>query len=174
MREPFESQPLIVCTAHIHWDPEFCDVKLIQTMMLMHELRNFVDEAAQLFGMVPSGQHAEPNSIPLILCGDLNSLPDSGVVEYLSKGRISVQHPDFKELAYRDCLRKLSPIVDKNANDHYTHPFELVKAYQDDVMPFTNYTLVDAVALSPSLLITQILAATTSRASSITSSALGS
>ena len=25
-----EKQNLLVCTAHIHWDPEFCDVKLIQ------------------------------------------------------------------------------------------------------------------------------------------------
>lgn len=24
------SQAVLVCTAHIHWDPEFCDVKLIQ------------------------------------------------------------------------------------------------------------------------------------------------
>jgi len=31
--------PLVVCTAHIHWDPEYCDVKLVQTMMLMHELQ---------------------------------------------------------------------------------------------------------------------------------------
>jgi hypothetical protein len=31
-------QPLLVCTAHIHWDPQYCDVKLVQTMMLMHEV----------------------------------------------------------------------------------------------------------------------------------------
>lgn len=143
--ETFESQPLIVCTAHIHWDPEFCDVKLIQTMMLMHELRNFVDNAAACFDMVPNGStgsiKADPNSIPVILCGDLNSLPHSGVVEFLTKGRISVEHADFKELAYRDCLRRLCPVVDKNTND-YTHPFDMVKAYQDDIMPFTNYTYV--------------------------------
>ena len=28
-------QHLLVATAHIHWDPEFCDVKLVQTMMLV-------------------------------------------------------------------------------------------------------------------------------------------
>jgi CCR4-NOT transcription complex subunit 6 len=27
-----------VATAHIHWDPEFCDVKLIQTMMLVDQV----------------------------------------------------------------------------------------------------------------------------------------
>ena len=27
-----EKQHVLVCTAHIHWDPEFCDVKLIQVL----------------------------------------------------------------------------------------------------------------------------------------------
>ena len=35
-------QPLLVATAHIHWDPEFCDVKLIQTMMLVGEPFQFL------------------------------------------------------------------------------------------------------------------------------------
>ena len=35
-------QLVLVCTAHIHWDPEFCDVKLIQTIMLMSEIRQIV------------------------------------------------------------------------------------------------------------------------------------
>ena len=33
-------QPLLVCTAHIHWDPQYCDVKLMQTMMLMNEVKH--------------------------------------------------------------------------------------------------------------------------------------
>jgi CCR4-NOT transcription complex subunit 6 len=33
-------QPLLVCTAHIHWDPQYCDVKLVQTMMLMNEVKH--------------------------------------------------------------------------------------------------------------------------------------
>ena len=31
--------PLLVATAHIHWDPEFSDVKLIQTMMLVDQVK---------------------------------------------------------------------------------------------------------------------------------------
>ena len=37
-------QRLLVATCHIHWDPDYCDVKLIQTMMLMNELKNIMDE----------------------------------------------------------------------------------------------------------------------------------
>lgn len=36
--------PLVVSTAHIHWDPEFCDVKLIQSMMLVQEINTLLDE----------------------------------------------------------------------------------------------------------------------------------
>jgi CCR4-NOT transcription complex subunit 6 len=68
--------PLLVCTAHIHWDPEFCDVKLVQTMMLMHELRLIADE------FNPPGlpnKNVPPNDkVHLLMCGDFNSLPESG------------------------------------------------------------------------------------------------
>ncbi|KAH9419864.1 CCR4-NOT transcription complex subunit 6-like [Dermatophagoides pteronyssinus] len=138
--QPFESQPLVVCTAHIHWDPEYCDVKLIQTMLMMRELQKFIDQSATMFNLSTNTEkQVDPNSIPLIICGDFNSLPDSGVVEYLSRGRISVEHPDFKKLAYKLCLRKVCPVVDQNEKD-YTHPFDIVKAYADGVLPFTNYT----------------------------------
>ena len=37
-------QQVLVSNVHIHWDPEFKDVKLIQTVMLMHELMNIMQE----------------------------------------------------------------------------------------------------------------------------------
>jgi len=129
------NQPLLVCTAHIHWDPEFCDVKLIQTMMLMSEVRTILEESATSFR--PGATKTDPNSVPLILCGDLNSLPDSGVIEFLSSGRIAADHADFKELGYRDCLRKLSSTENKN---EFTHPFKLARAYSGEELPYTNYT----------------------------------
>ena len=67
-------QPILIATAHMHWDPEFSDVKLIQTMMLMSELKKIVEESNLSFH--PTTQDC--NTIPMILCGDLNSLPDSG------------------------------------------------------------------------------------------------
>ena len=30
-----QHQQILVCTAHIHWDPEFCDVKLIQVHYIL-------------------------------------------------------------------------------------------------------------------------------------------
>ena len=64
----------MVSTAHIHWDPEYSDVKLIQTMMLISELKKIIEETIQNYKL----GNTDINTIPLILCGDLNSLPDSG------------------------------------------------------------------------------------------------
>lgn len=73
-----QRQPILVATCHVHWDPEFCDVKLIQTMMLMNELKNIIEETQT--SLRPGSTAPDSNSIPLILCGDLNSLPESGTL----------------------------------------------------------------------------------------------
>ncbi|XP_045487869.1 CCR4-NOT transcription complex subunit 6 isoform X1 [Pieris rapae] len=124
------SQPILVCTAHIHWDPEFCDVKLIQTMMLSNELRSILDDSARTLRLT-----GQKDNVQLLLCGDFNSLPDSGVVEFLSAGRVSADHRDFKALAYANYLRRMP------GSDHeFTHNFKLASAYSEDIMPYTNYT----------------------------------
>ncbi|XP_037912958.1 CCR4-NOT transcription complex subunit 6-like isoform X2 [Hermetia illucens] len=128
------AQPILVCTAHIHWDPEFCDVKLIQTMMLSNELKTILDEASHSFR---PGHKFDTNSVQLLLCGDFNSLPDSGVIEFLGSGRVSMDHQDFKELGYKSCLQRLLP--SENSNE-FTHSFKLASAYSEDIMPYTNYT----------------------------------
>lgn len=131
-------QPFLVCTAHIHWDPEFCDVKLIQTMMLSQELRGILDDAAHTL-RTSENINTDPCNIQMVLCGDFNSLPDSGVIEFLSSGRVSLDHKDFKDLSYKQCLEKISG-CDKS-ND-FTHSFKLASAYSEDIMPYTNYTYV--------------------------------
>ncbi|XP_036323888.1 CCR4-NOT transcription complex subunit 6-like isoform X1 [Rhagoletis pomonella] len=127
------SQPLLVCTAHIHWDPEFCDVKLIQTMMLSNELKTIIDEASHSFR---PGHKNDANSVQLLLCGDFNSLPDSGVIEFLGKGRVAMDHQDFKDMGYKLCLQRLL----SNDTSEFTHSFKLASAYSEDIMPHTNYT----------------------------------
>ncbi|MBN3320127.1 CNO6L protein, partial [Atractosteus spatula] len=139
--KPFpEKQLLLVANAHMHWDPEYSDVKLIQTMMFISELKNIVEKASN---SAKSDSACDPGSIPIVLCADLNSLPDSGVVEYLSNGGVAENHKDFKELRYNECLMNFS-CNGKNGNSDgcFTHNFQLKSAYESNLMPYTNYTYV--------------------------------
>ena len=129
-----ERQMMLVCTAHIHWDPEYCDVKLIQTLMLTNEVKGIIEQASREFKA--QSQNVDCN-IPVVICADLNSLPDSGVIEYLRTGRIQANHIDFKDLGYDLCLQKIN--TSEKASE-LTHNLKLDCAYDKELMPCTNYT----------------------------------
>lgn len=61
----------------------------------------------------------------------------AGVVEFLSAGRVSSEHRDFKELGYAGSLRRMA-----GSEHEFTHNFKLASAYSEDIMPYTNYTSV--------------------------------
>ena len=84
------------------------------------------------------GHKADASNIQLLLCGDFNSLPDSGVVEFLNQSRIAANHADFKEFVYKNCLGKVSTYSDKT--NEFTHPFRMASAYSTDMMQYSNYT----------------------------------
>ncbi|XP_071808360.1 CCR4-NOT transcription complex subunit 6-like [Asterias amurensis] len=133
-------QLMLVANVHIHWDPEYSDVKLIQTIMFMNELKKIVDEESISFrpgGGSGVSRTPENTPIPLVLCGDLNSLPDSGVIEYLEHGKVSVHHEDFKDIHYK-VLRNFSSNTEQNG--HITHSFSLQGAYHNQSVQYTNYT----------------------------------
>ncbi|KAJ8022709.1 CCR4-NOT transcription complex subunit 6-like [Holothuria leucospilota] len=131
-------QRLLVANVHIHWDPEYSDVKLLQMMMFMQELQKVLDEESQSLrpgGSNQSSRGSDDNQLPLILCGDLNSLPESGVLEYLEKGRVSVTHEDFKDIDYK--ILRMSNNFD---NGYITHNFKLARAHLNTPQEFTNFT----------------------------------
>lgn len=163
MKTPQEQQLILVANAHMHWDPEYSDVKLIQTMMFLSELKSIAERASG--SLATDSPTSDPSSIPIVLCADLNSLPDSGetvwtlllvtsgftlvwfpfsplwgagVVEYLSNGGVAENHKDFKELRYNECLTNFS--CNGNSDGSITHSFQLKSAYDSTLMPYTNYT----------------------------------
>ena len=152
----------VIANAHIHWDPAYRDVKLVQVALLLEEIEKIANGFAkypppkptmdgelltpsELSTSTPPPQADEsegpnldavgtavdgsepttdadsqppPNSaqssqphrspptyadgtkIPLIICGDFNSGPDSGVCEILSTGSLPPDHPDFMSHMY--------------------------------------------------------------------------
>jgi CCR4-NOT transcription complex subunit 6 len=128
---------LIVANVHMHWDPEFRDVKLVQAGLLLDELerigQRFAKYPAKLDvkeGFPPAPHYDDGNKIPTILCGDFNSMPGSGVYEFLSRGSVKGSHEDFMNYTYGDYTA--------NGLQHH-HEFKSAYAHIGE-LPFTNYT----------------------------------
>ncbi|ROW16049.1 hypothetical protein VPNG_02501 [Cytospora leucostoma] len=146
---------MIVANAHLAWEPELADVKLIQTAILMENVtkqaekyarwppcrdKKFIqlapeddEEQEPVPEAAPSQEYRNNTDIPLFVCGDYNSTNSSSVYELLSKGRVSHDHPDFGGRQYGSFTR-----------DGIEHPFNLRSSYSPlnntpDEMPFTNY-----------------------------------
>lgn len=146
---------LIVVNAHIHWDPAYKDVKLIQTAILMEEVTNLskkyakmpacTDKTAFRFSEpedgteshrstpaepAPSMEYSNGDEIPLLICGDFNSSPDSAVYDLLAHGGLIEEHPDLENRLYGNLTRL-----------GMSHPFSLRSAYNSiGELGFTNYT----------------------------------
>ena len=145
---------VIMATTHLHWDPTFDDVKIIQTAVMMEEITRLADawskhppcKDKQLFpyskadedptsadepiNMAPSQEYSNGAAIPLIVCGDFNSIPGSGVHELLNTGSLAPDHPQLQDFHYGNFTR-----------EGMAHPFQLKSAYGSiGELQFTNYT----------------------------------
>ena len=77
-------------STHIFWDPSYEYVKLMQAQMQIEELLNLQKQHTT--------DPAHP--LPLILAGDYNSTPDSGVYELFSTGTLSPDHPHWRNMNF--------------------------------------------------------------------------
>ncbi|CAG8501267.1 11503_t:CDS:2 [Acaulospora colombiana] len=120
---------IIVVNCHIHWDPSYADVKLVQVAMLMDEL----DKLAHRWCTLPSQSpynYSDPHKISTIICGDFNSTPDSGVYEFLSRGTIGQDHGDFGDHIYGSYT-----------SEGLSHKLSLKSSYSNiEELPFTHFT----------------------------------
>ncbi|KAH3666524.1 hypothetical protein OGAPHI_003521 [Ogataea philodendri] len=112
---------VVLANTHLHWDPEFNDVKTMQVAVLLEELRMLL--------LKYTNSKDELNKIPLIICGDFNSQTDSAVYQLFSQGAVK-EHYDFKGRDYG-----------KFTSEGFNHPFHLKSAYGAiNELPFTNFT----------------------------------
>ena len=127
---------LIVANAHMHWDPEFRDVKLVQAAMLLEQLEVTGNRFAKMLPQVKLTQGRQPPKyssgmqIPTLVCGDFNSTPDSGVYEFMSKGSAPGNHEDF-----------MNHIYGTYTSEGLKHNYAMRSAYGNvGELPFTNLT----------------------------------
>lgn len=117
-----EGYQILIGNVHIHWDPMFKDVKLLQILLLLEQLVNI--------------RQTHPG-LDMVITGDFNSLPDSGVYEILSKGILPPQHIDFCKYVYEPFYSEGSQhslsFKDAYASDDASLTYSSARA-------FTNYT----------------------------------
>ncbi|KAJ2850273.1 Glucose-repressible alcohol dehydrogenase transcriptional effector [Coemansia brasiliensis] len=141
---------LFVANAHVHWDPEFVDVKMVQAAMLTEELATLIqkhapgmsstqgsnsggsgDSEAHRVQLHLQAQQKQFQKVAAIICGDFNSTPDSGLYEFLSRGRLDKEHEE---------LARLEPYADYKKYG-LRHPFGLKSAYASkEELPLTNFS----------------------------------
>jgi CCR4-NOT transcription complex subunit 6 len=148
---------IILVNAHLTWDIQLSDVKVIQTGILMEQVTKLAEKYARwpplkdkkmIIPPVGEGDEAPPpqaepgpsqeyrtnTEIPLLVCGDFNSTEDSAVYELMNKGRIPPNHAELDSYHYGAFTR-----------DGIEHPFSLRDSYAHtkgtaDELQFTNYT----------------------------------
>ena len=135
VRLPRQSIQVCVANTHLYSNHQRPDVKLWQAYALMRELENFVLQ----------------RDIALVVCGDLNSEPDSAVYELITEGALNTHRP---ELDIPDNIRVLPDL------SNIMHSIELVSvmnAAMGDEPIFTNFTAkfrgtLDYICYTPSRL----------------------
>jgi CCR4-NOT transcription complex subunit 6 len=76
---PSGGHVLCIVNTHVLADPGYLDVKLWQAHLLVRTLDQLQDK-----------------SMPLLVCGDFNSTPESAVYEYLRQGTVRSDHEDLR------------------------------------------------------------------------------
>lgn len=142
---------LVISNVHIHWDPAYSDVKLVQVALLLDEVEKHASRFAKYPPRPPKSavpgadgadsskterpppHYSDGTKIPVVVCGDFNSIPDSSVYEFLATGNLAANHADF-----------LSHKYGKYTSEGLKHRLNLRSAYAalgaGEETHLTNYT----------------------------------
>jgi CCR4-NOT transcription complex subunit 6 len=114
---------ICVANTHLYSNKDFPDVKLWQTWQLLQELETFV--------------LSRGTQLPLLICGDFNSTPDTAVYDLLSRQTVHPGHPDVN-VNTDDSIPNILPDA-----MNITHSFQMGSSYQTvmgDEPSVTNFT----------------------------------
>jgi len=77
---------VIVSNTHLFFKPDADHIRLLQTEMCLSELKTFRDELLEEY---------PGKSVAVLQCGDFNSTPPFGVLQYFREGRLGSDHTDW-------------------------------------------------------------------------------
>lgn len=121
-RDPINQ--VCIANTHLYSNKDFPDVKLWQSWQLLQELETFV--------------LSRGTNLPLMICGDFNSTPDTSVYDLMSRQAVHPAHPDVNMNNGDDS----SPNILPDAMS-ISHSFQLGSVYNTvlgEEPKATNYT----------------------------------
>jgi CCR4-NOT transcription complex subunit 6 len=126
---PASRRQLVVANTHINASPEFSDVKLWQTQMLLQEVERVMTNVG-----------GSTQQVPLVVAGDFNSLPGSDPHSLLANGGLQPQEDPHGLLSQlplrhafplRSAMATIGAHVNASAESHELQKME---------PPYTNFT----------------------------------
>jgi CCR4-NOT transcription complex subunit 6 len=119
-----DAKQICIANTHLYSNKDFPDVKLWQAWQLLQELESYI--------------MSRGTNLPLIICGDFNSTPETAVYDLLSHQSVHPGHPDVNVTSANDEIPNVLPDA-----MNITHSFRLGSAYNTVLgeEPWvTNYT----------------------------------
>lgn len=138
---PQPRSAICIVNTHLYSNVQRADVKLWQTVNLVRELRQFV----------------VPRDLPVLLCGDFNSEPESAVYEYLMSGMITSSRPELMHSHGASDNGHVRILPDPHRLSHDLDLTSVMNATLGREPDFTNYTArfkgtLDYIYFTPSRL----------------------
>ena len=121
-RDPINQ--VCIANTHLYSNKDYPDVKLWQSWQLLQELETFV--------------MSRGTNLPLMICGDFNSTPDTAVYDLLSRQQVHPGHPDVNMNNNEDSTHSILPDAMS-----ISHSFQLGSVYNTVIGEephATNYT----------------------------------
>ncbi|KCZ80443.1 hypothetical protein H312_02167 [Anncaliia algerae PRA339] len=128
--EKINKDQLIIVNAHLHWNHEFSDIKLLQSVVLLEEISKFKKKYPKA---------------GIVLCGDFNSLKDSEVISFIKNGQSEIKmKEDFLKFEHK--LKMID--THENIDFPFTHFHVKFKALIDYILCTDNIG-VEKILLPP-------------------------
>lgn len=137
LKDKEQNKHLCIVNTHLYYKPNSPHIRLIQAAIILNQVKKVVqllttepDENQQSLSDTTSLEKSPKcDNVVVILCGDLNSNPKSGVIELLCAGLVDSSHHDWTRIEDQDEHCQSMSI---------SHQFNFTSAC--GFPPYTNFT----------------------------------
>lgn len=91
IQSPSKARRIVVANAHLYWHPGYEYVKLSQAHYLLHKVKQFVAKSVEENTLRQDEYEVKDEEPTVIVCGDMNSKPNSVVHTYFTKGNVDAR-----------------------------------------------------------------------------------